>query len=367
MIECKQIQVMLPALLEGVLSPDEERLANEHLAMCQHCGAALEDLKKAANLVQGLEEVEPPPWFTQKVMSRIREEAEQKKSGIFGRLFYPLHVKVPIQALASLLIVVLALYVYRSVEPETEVVQPPSEVARRDITVPKHEAEQAYGKAGASSPTPENKALSKGPREEASGTIAAVSRPEGVKIRDKEEVPPPPVGLDAKPAKAEKREAVVGKHVQEMRAAAPSPIQKEAPQMQNAPPLELTHREQESMVSAGAQSKMKETPDSLGPRSPRQAKAFAAKKAEPIGFTLHANDVAATTGETIKLLGQLHAHGIAAESRDGAEVITGELAVQRVEELFTKLSPLGRMDEKSPHPVITEGTVSVRIEVTGKP
>ncbi|HUJ89908.1 MAG TPA: zf-HC2 domain-containing protein [Syntrophorhabdales bacterium] len=366
MIECKQIQVMLPALLEGVLSPDEERLANEHLAMCQHCGAALEDLKKAANLIQGLEEVEPPPWFTQKVMSRIREEAEQKKSGIFGRLFYPLHVKVPIQALASLLIVVLALYVYRSVEPETEVVQTPSEVARQDITVPKHEAEQEYDKAGAGSPTPENKALSKGPREKASGTIAAVPRPEGAEIGDREEAPPP-VGLAADSTKAENQEAVAGKQAQEMRAAVPSTIQREAPQMQKAAPLKLTQREQESMVSAGAQSRMKEAPDSMGPQSPRQTQAFAAKKAEPIGFTLHANDVEATTDKTIKLLGQLDAHSIVIESRDGVQVITGELAVQKVEELFKKLSPLGRMEEKSPHPVITEGTVSVRIEVTGKP
>ena len=366
MIECNQIQAILPALLEGVLSPDEEKLANEHLAMCQHCGAALEDLKKAAKLVQGLEEVEPPPWFTQKVMSRVREEVEQKKSGIFGRLFYPLHVKVPIQALASLLIVVLALYVYRSVEPEMKVVQAPSEVARRDITVPKHEAEQEYDKAGAGSPAPENKALSKGPRENASGTIASVPRPEGAKIGDGEEAPPP-VGLAADSTKAEKQEVVAGKQAQEMRAAVPSPIQKEAPQMQKAPPLKLTQREQESMVSAGAQPRMKEAPDSLGPQSPRQAKAFAAKKAEPIGFTLHVNDVAATTGETIKLLGQLDARSIAIESRDGADVITAELAVQKVEELFKKLGALGRMEEKSPHPVITEGTVSIRIEVTGKP
>lgn len=121
------------------------------------------------------------------------------------------------------------------------------------------------------------------------------------------------------------------------------------------------------MVSAGAQARMKEAPDSMGPQSPRQAKAFAAKKAEPIGFTLHANDVAATTGETIKLLGQLDAHSIAAESRDGAEVITAELAIQKVEELVKKLSPLGRMEEKSPRPATTEGAVSVRIEVTGKP
>ena len=181
MTECKRIQEMLPAFLEGVLSPEEKKLLREHLATCQHCSAALEDLKKVVQLVQGLDDVEPPPWFAQKVMSQVRKEAERKKRGLIARLFYPLHVKVPIQALASVVIVVLALYVYRSVEPEMKVGQVPSEVARRDLAAPKNEAQQQYDKAGAGTSTAENEPAPKDQPEKATGTITAVPRTEAAK------------------------------------------------------------------------------------------------------------------------------------------------------------------------------------------
>ena len=83
--------------------------------------------------------------------------------------------------------------------------------------------------------------------------------------------------------------------------------------------------------------------------------AFAAKKAELTGFTLRVNDVTAAASEIKSLLSQLGARSIAAESRDGTAVITAELAVQKMEELFRKLSALGQVEEKGPRPATTEG------------
>jgi hypothetical protein len=366
MTDCKHIQEMFPAFLEGVVSPEEKRLIHEHLATCQRCSTALEHLRKTQKLVQNLEEVETPPWFAQKIMARVREEAEQKKRGVFGTLFYPLHVKVPIQALASVLIVVLALYVYRSVEPEMKVGQPPSEVARPEVAVPKNEAQQEHGRAGAGSPTQENKAVVKDQPEKAAGTIATAPRSESLEAPKREEAAPPASPV-AESAKGEKREAVADKQAQEMKVAAPSPGQTEATQLQKAPPAASARRASESMLSAGAPAKTKEKQDALSARAAPEAMRFVAKKAEPTGFTLHVNDVTASVSEIKKLLGQLGAHGTAAESRAGSEVITSELAVQKVEELFKKLSALGQVEEKGLRPVITEGQVAIRIEVTGKP
>jgi hypothetical protein len=366
MIECKQIQEMLSALLEGVLSLDEARLVLQHLTTCQQCSAALEDLKKAAQLVQGLDDVEPPPWFTQKVMSRVREEAERKKRGLIARLFYPLHVKVPIQALASVLIVVLALYVYRSVEPEMEVVRPPSAVAPRDLAAPRNESQRQHNKTGAATSTAENEPVPDQVREKAAGTITEVPRTEVAKKPARGEVPPP-AKLVAEADKAEKQEAVADRQARQMKAAAPSPSQNEAPQVQaqKAHPPGLPRREAESTVaSAGAEATMKEARDSSDTQAASQMQAFAAKKAEPTGFTLRVNDVTAAAGEVKNLLGQLGARGIAAESRDGTAVITAELAVQRIEELSKKLRALGQVEGKGPRPATTEGMISIRIEVT---
>ena len=77
------------------------------------------------NSCEDLGEVEPPPFLEQRIMSRIREEAGQKK-GLLRRLFYPLHIKVPIQALASILIAVIGFYVYQTGEPEMKQIVSPT-------------------------------------------------------------------------------------------------------------------------------------------------------------------------------------------------------------------------------------------------
>ena len=123
-MECKGIREKLCAYLEGVVSPEESRIIEEHLNSCQECGTNLADLKKAEDLVKDLAEVEPPAWLTQKIMSRVRAEGERKK-GIFQRLFYPLHIKVPIQALATVFIAVIAVFVFRAVEPEMKLAHLP--------------------------------------------------------------------------------------------------------------------------------------------------------------------------------------------------------------------------------------------------
>lgn len=114
----------MPAYLEGLLSPEEKVLVEEHLASCRQCSNALEALKKTGKLVRELEEVDPPPWFTQRIMFRVREEAKQE-TGIIRKLFYPIHIKIPVQALATVLIAVLAFQIYRVGEPEIKVVIAP--------------------------------------------------------------------------------------------------------------------------------------------------------------------------------------------------------------------------------------------------
>ena len=47
--------------------------------------------------------------MTQKIMAKVRAEAEEKKT-IFQRLFYPLTVKLPIQAIAVLFLAVTGFY-----------------------------------------------------------------------------------------------------------------------------------------------------------------------------------------------------------------------------------------------------------------
>jgi hypothetical protein len=134
---CKDIEDRLAAYQEGAVTPEEKALVEAHLSTCAKCSSVLADLKKTVDLLKNLPEVELPPWFTQKVMAQVREEAEHKDS-LLKKLFYPFHVKIPIEVFATLFVVVLGLYVYKTTGSEMKVVQRPPP-ALVEIT-PKDEA-----------------------------------------------------------------------------------------------------------------------------------------------------------------------------------------------------------------------------------
>jgi hypothetical protein len=115
-MKCHSIGEKLSAYIENHLSSEERVQIEEHLGTCRHCRASLEDLKKTMEFTREIEEVEPPPWLTQKVMNKIREERQKK--GILQRLFSPLHIKVPLEAAAMIAIVVVAVYVYKNLQPQ---------------------------------------------------------------------------------------------------------------------------------------------------------------------------------------------------------------------------------------------------------
>ena len=118
MTKCDDIDRQLTAYLEGFLAQKDRKIVEEHLSLCAHCAEALEDLRRTRAILKAMDEVDPPPWLTERIMSQIREK-EERKEGFFRRLFFPLHIKLPVQALATVFVAVLCVYVYRSTVPET--------------------------------------------------------------------------------------------------------------------------------------------------------------------------------------------------------------------------------------------------------
>ena len=124
MMNCKDVESNLPLYEDNLLSGAEKQAIEQHLKSCSKCAKALAQLKNTGRLVEGLEEVEPPPWFKQKIMSRVREEAEKKS--LAQKWFYPLRIKIPVQIMATIVIAVLAVYIYRSGDEQMKVVMPPT-------------------------------------------------------------------------------------------------------------------------------------------------------------------------------------------------------------------------------------------------
>lgn len=69
---------MLALCLEGAATPGERLLVRDHLSSCGECKAAVEELKRTIGLMKRLEEVDPPPWLSRKIMACVRKEAEKR-------------------------------------------------------------------------------------------------------------------------------------------------------------------------------------------------------------------------------------------------------------------------------------------------
>jgi len=119
-MNCSDIEKQLPAYLEGDLSSVEMEELRDHLASCENCRKALEDLNKTGRLVHDLEEVSPPPRLKSQIMARVREEADGKR-GILRKFFFPLYIKIPVQAFAVVVISVFAFYLYRQDVPQMRI------------------------------------------------------------------------------------------------------------------------------------------------------------------------------------------------------------------------------------------------------
>jgi len=343
-MDCKEIRELLSAYSEGVVSPDEKRRIEEHLPACPQCSRALVELQETERLTHSLEEVEPPPWLTTRVMAHVREEAAQER-GLFARLFYPLHVKIPLQALATILIGVMTYQVYRTIEPEIRPAKPPSDIAQVSPRIEPQKRPQRFESPAGQATTPRPPAPPK-------------ERPD----RTMEEEKPVPSRGATEPLAAKKEKPLEDRLEGELKMAAPPAVQKEVPELQKAPVPAMRE-------VGGAFSKQERSKDKLVSKAAPAAIEAAVPAAQKPGmeFTLRAGDREAAANEVERALSLLGGRTITRESREGMVILTGELTAQKVGEFFEKVKGMGEAKERpSPFPV-PEGDVRIRLEISGRP
>jgi hypothetical protein len=355
---CKDIEQKLPAYLEGALSPQEKGRIEEHLASCPQCKKAIEDLEKTEKLIREMEVVEPPAWFTQKIMSRVREEA-QKKKNIFRKFFYPLHIKIPIQALTTVLIAVLAIQIYRVGEPEMKViVAPPATVSETG----KEHAPAAPQKSPefASAPSAKGKSGPRGGAQKEMDMQAPTLPPRSNEVTLHQETrtlheaePPAQKSMIA----AKKKDAEQDK-VEEARRTALSAKTQEAPKALRAPAPEYKREESLYIANTAKEKRRYEA----APAAPLMMGAVAEMPAR-ISVAVHVKDARAAAGEVESLLGTLGARKIQRQSREGKDVLTAVMTVQNLKELREKLKAIGETEEKGIPADMREGDLSITIEL----
>jgi sorbitol-specific phosphotransferase system component IIA len=363
-MDCKRFEDRLNSSVDNGLSADELREFRDHLASCPHCARTLEDLKKTRAWLGSLEEVEPPPWFEQKIMQGVRREHE--KRSVWQKLFQPLYIKLPVQALATAVIVVIAVQVFRAVEPEVKQTIAPA-------PSPAPVAEVA-GKADSAAAPAEAPAAASSVRKAAPSEAGPVKK-ESVQQLKKETpaISPEPVGSlaspAARPAPAPAGENAVG------RAAAPSAPAADHARMRESfeadkmqaygPRMEQAAAAKGKKDEEKAAAEMKSA-DSIGAADAGRKKAKASRPgtalslhyAQPVIITIkpHAPDTAMK--DIGALLGQFNAANI--KELPGA--VTADVPAENLAELSARLSRLGEVRPASP-PSPASGSIHISINI----
>jgi len=343
MMNCRDVAKILAAYVEEIVSSEEKNLVENHLSSCQGCRKAFEELKRTVALVRALEPVESPPWFTQKIMARVRSEQESRKS-ITQRMFYPLHIKVPLEAFATVLIAVAAVYLFKANEPEMKRIHiPPA-------------TEQAVSQ----DETSKQPADSKSDTTISAGEVALQKVPKPHKekgvTQDKDQQTSAPTATEA-----------------------PSPpvlaMEKEVPEKPSGPSeLSSQHIQahRQSPASTGTDSAAK-TP-ARGEKVERKVSSAAPQitvstfaKPEIIDVTLQTRDTKAAMRDVESILTQLGAQEIKRESLQSTEILRAEVDTEKIQELFEKLKLLGEVKETGSRAEKPKRTVGIRIEVVSLP
>jgi chemotaxis protein histidine kinase CheA len=118
----EEIRGMLAAMAGNDLSASDRQMVEHHLTECQSCSIELTRLQTMVKALRETPELDPPPWLASRIMARIRDGAAARH-GWFARIFLPLHVKLPLEGLALIMIGVIAWQLFKGAERPIEINQ----------------------------------------------------------------------------------------------------------------------------------------------------------------------------------------------------------------------------------------------------
>jgi len=366
-MECSKVRERLAAYLEGAVSAEEGLVIGNHLSSCGECRTAMKDLEKTKAILSSLNEVEAPPWLTEKVMARVREEAEEK-GGILRWLFYPLRVKIPIEAVAILLVASLVAYVYKANAPQFEAARMAGTAGQTigqgiPQTLPPSGGQGQAAQAPAAGPA-SNRITMGGP-----GTG-----------KGKAEIIPGVSGQNL----AQSSEESTGQQREQRAVAANESVQRSASSFQSfqgtqearepyeAPGIAATSgASQPEGTSASTRAKASSQQGLAAGRAAPEAaappdKALAGKGIGKLDLTIRVKDVGSAAQEVERILGKAGAPRVIRETREGAESVAGVVKTDKIEDLLKGLRGVGDIRDFTPSAEKGYG-VAVRVGIEKVP
>lgn len=331
----------LSAYMDDALLAEERAAIEAHLKICLECREALEELRKTVAHVKTLQEIDPPAWMTQKIMAQVRSKTESGRS-IWQKLFFPLHIKLPLEAVAAMFCVVIGYYVFQGIQPAVKLAEAPIQ----------YEQKAVVRKEAASPPMPATQ-----PSSEPGKTQRSMTADGRQDFKAGAE-------LQAPAAKAEE-ERLLGKPAVAYRERQPVPAVPAAPAQ--------TAVERRSAETAAAQTAADEAepPGDVRARSKvetqaaaRPARTLPAAQAPASGVTLVVGDIKVAMAGIKDKIADCGGTVFKTESETEGVVISAAVPPARLEELMDHLNKLGRIRDKHLQPVPAKAPVSIKITIT---
>ncbi len=77
--DCKQIQEIIPLYIDNMLSDEEQNAVRAHIETCEACKAEYELMASIIKTAASLPELDVPEGFHEKLMEKVKAEAEKKQ------------------------------------------------------------------------------------------------------------------------------------------------------------------------------------------------------------------------------------------------------------------------------------------------
>ncbi len=108
-MRCDEAQRSLSEYIDGALSGERALLVEQHLQKCSLCREVCDSMREIAGYMAGMESVDPPAGFVDRVNARLA--AQRSLTGSLRRIFTPVRIKLPLELAGVAAAVVLIFYV----------------------------------------------------------------------------------------------------------------------------------------------------------------------------------------------------------------------------------------------------------------
>jgi hypothetical protein len=123
-MNCQDVQGQLSEYVDLSLSASQLALIEEHFVACSDCREEAELLAESVRQVSSLPLLDTPLGFTQRVMSHVGEADLQL--GFWQKFLLPLSGKMPVPALALVIVSVLGIYLVQKEPPQQHFASAPA-------------------------------------------------------------------------------------------------------------------------------------------------------------------------------------------------------------------------------------------------